>query len=317
MPYNNVIDRSDANALIPVQESQEILKVATEQSVVLRFLRRATMSSKTMRMPVLSTLPVAYWVNGDTGLKQTTEAQWQQKFITAEELAVIVPIPESVVDDASFDIWGEVRPLVAEAIGAALDAAVLFGVNRPASWPESIVELATLKGSNIVRGAVNGQDLAGDISDAMALVEADGFDVNGFIAKTGLRAAFRNLRDANGQFLFSPSMQAATPDLLWGLPLRYVKHAGAWVPAQAEMIVGDWQQAIIAIRQDINFKILDQAVISDAAGQVVLNLAQQDMVAMRVTFRAGYQVANPVTPLNPNEATRSPFAVLRPAGWRP
>ena len=38
--------------------------------------RRATMSTKTKALPVLSALPVAYWVNGDTGLKQTSEAAW-------------------------------------------------------------------------------------------------------------------------------------------------------------------------------------------------------------------------------------------------
>ena len=34
------------------------------------------MSAKFKKQPVLSALPVAYFVNGDTGLKQTTEAAW-------------------------------------------------------------------------------------------------------------------------------------------------------------------------------------------------------------------------------------------------
>ena len=84
---------------------------------------------------MLSALAQAYWVNGDTGLKQTTEMAWAGVTLEAEELAAIVPVPEAVVDDADFDLWGEVQAGLAEAVGLALDAAVFAGTNKPASWP--------------------------------------------------------------------------------------------------------------------------------------------------------------------------------------
>lgn len=316
MAYNDVIGRSDAAALIPEEASRQIFQNATQQSVVLRTMRQIRMSRKEFRMPVLSTLPTAYWVNGDTGLKQTTKIAWQNKFITAEELAVIVPVPETVIADSDFDIWGEVRPRIAEAIARALDAAVLFGTNKPASWPNSVVQDAAAAGNQLVRGSVSGQDLAGDISDVMKFVESDGFDVSGFMVNTTVRADLRNLRDTQKQFLFSPSMQAGTPDTLWGQPLLWIRNS-SFDGTQADVIAGDWNQAVIGIREDISFKILDQAVIQDNTGQIIYNLAQNDMVAMRVVFRAGFQIANPVTLSNTNNATRSPFGVLRPVGWTP
>jgi hypothetical protein len=66
-------------------------------------------------MPVLSALPVTYWVSGDTGLKHTSETAWAGVTLTAEEIACIVPIPEAVINDASFDVWTELRPALAEA----------------------------------------------------------------------------------------------------------------------------------------------------------------------------------------------------------
>ena len=42
-------------------------------------------------------------------------------------------IPQAVIDDSDFDIWAEARPLLIEAFGAKLDAAVFFGTDKPAA----------------------------------------------------------------------------------------------------------------------------------------------------------------------------------------
>ena len=44
---------------------------------------------------------------------------------------------------------------------------------------------------------------------------------------------------------------------------------------------------------------------------LVYNLPQQDMVALRLVFRAAYAVANPINYQQGTEASRYPFAVLR------
>ena len=61
----------------------------------------------------------------------------------------------------------------------------------------------------------------------------------------------------------------------------------------------------------MTYKLLTESVITDGAGAIQFNLSQQDMVALRLVFRAGYAVSNPINLQNSNAATRSPFAVLR------
>lgn len=103
----NVIDRSRAEALIREQVVSTIFQDAPKQSVVMQLGRKLpNMTSKQTRIPVLSMLPLAYWVNGDTGYKQTSRQAWENVYLTAGELAVIVPIPEAVLADAEFDILG-------------------------------------------------------------------------------------------------------------------------------------------------------------------------------------------------------------------
>lgn len=311
MPYDALIDRSGAEVLIPEANAREIIQGLPQTSAALSMFRTVRMSTKVRNQSVLSALPNAYWVNGDTGLKQTTDMGWGSKQMVAEELAVIVPVPEAVLDDAEYDIFGEVRPRLVEAFGEKIDAAVLFGDEKPASWTDpSIVEGAVASGNAVALGT--GDDAAADASEAMALVEDDGFDVNGFVARRRIRALLRNLRDANGNPIYSPSLTAGTPATLFGENITYVRNS-AWDDDAAELITGDFTQAVIGIRQDITFKVLDQAVISDADGKVILNLAQQDAVALRAVMRVAYAVNAPMTRYNMHLDDPFPFAVVTPA----
>lgn len=313
MPFESTITRSDANALIPEEVTRDIVQGVVTSSAFLQLARRLpNMSRAQQRIPVLSSLPTAYFVSGDTGLKKLTKQQWSNKYLDAAEIACIVPIPEAVLDDADYDIWGEVKPRVQEAFGAAIDGAVLIGTNKPDVWPDSILTGAINAGSTVTLGS--GEDIYDDImgeNGVLALVEEDGFVVNGHIAINTMKAKLRGLRDANGQPLFVRSMGEKTGYQLDGEPMQFVNNA-AFTAANAYMFSGDFQQAVYSIRQDMTYKILTEAVIQDAAGDIIYNLAQQDMVALRCVMRLAWQIPNPINLQSPVEASRYPFAVLVP-----
>ena len=307
-----MITRTDAEALIPVEVSREIMKNVSGGSAVLPLMKKLpNLTAKQRRIPVLASLAVAGFVTGDDGLKSVTTVNWDNVFINAEEIAVIIPIPEAVLDDADYDIWGEVKPQIVDAFGRVIDGALAFGTNRPTAWPEGLVPSATAAGHVVARGT--GLDIADDVGGEdglMALVEADGFNVNGFAGDVSIKSAFRGLRDKENGLLYQPSLQVGTPGTLYGQQINFVTN-GAWDKSKALMIGGDWSQAVYAFRQDMTYKLLDQAVISDAAGKIIYNLAQQDMVALRCVMRLGWALPNPINAMNPNKATRFPFAVLK------
>jgi hypothetical protein len=78
----------------------------------------------------------------------------------------------------------------------------------------------------------------------------------------------------------------------------------------AEAIIGDFTKGIIGVRKDVTVKLLTEATLVDGSGNTTYNLAQQDMIALRFTFRAAYQVANTITYDKQTEAERYPFAVM-------
>lgn len=309
-----IVDRQAAEALIQEQLIDTIQQDAPKQSVFMQLARKLpNMTSKQTRVPVLDMLPMAYWVNGDNGFKQTSEQAWDNVFLTAEELAVIVPVPEAVIDDASFDIMGEIQPRVVEAIGQRVDSAIIFGVNRPAGWPADIITRARQAGNNVAPGS--GTDYYNLIMGENGLidrVENSGRMVTGAVSAMGMRAKLRSIRTDSGQPIFKSDMQGSTQYALDGAPM-YFPQNGSFDTSVAQLVVGDWSQAVYAIRQDITVKILDQGVIQNpTTKEIQYNLAQQDMIALRVVFRMGWALPNPATRMDGDRVT-CPFAYLEPA----
>jgi hypothetical protein len=107
------------------------------------------------------------------------------------------------------------------------------------------------------------------------------------------------------------SLQAGGGWTLDDAPITFPKN-GALDPTRSLLFGGDWQQLVFAIRQDITYKVLTEGVIQDGNGAIQFNLAQQDMIALRVVMRLGWALPNPVNRVNTNDATRYPFAVLEP-----
>ena len=300
-----MITRQNAEALFTEDLVAEIIQGVTKQSAALRMFRRLpNMSSNIMRMRVLDALPMAYWVNDstDNGRKQVTNAAWANKYIVPAEIAVIVPIKEDVLDDASIDIWGEIRPRLVEAIGKKIDQAIFVGVDKPSAWRADLLSSIAQAGAYVAQG---GGTLYSAINDAMVKVEESGYNPTGIVGGVDVKGKFRMMLDTSGQPIKGTEIDE--------LPKAYIDN-GAWDKTKAQMIVGDFTQAVYSIRQDITYKVLDQAIIQNPSdGEIMYNLAQEDMVALRVVMRLGWEIPNPITALQPDEAVRFPFAAIQAA----
>lgn len=315
MAFNNVIDRATNPAIeLPEEVSREVIQEATASSVVMNLARNVRMSSKSYRQPVLDVLPNAYWVNGDTGLKQTTSVEWESISLTAEPLAVLVVVPDEFVDDAFVPIWSEVRPLIAQAFGKVIDNAALWGVNKPSSWPADVYTSAAAAGNYVEIGqnkglvaGTSGSDLATDVAAMGLQLANDGFALDAFAAQTGFNWRLVAMRDTNGAPIYTTNVGDNRAGL-YGIPFTESKN-GAW-NSEVKLIGGDWSKALVGVRQDMTFTMHTDAVITDESGVVVFNAMQQDSKIMRVVGRFGWAIANPVTNQNSTASTRSPFSLL-------
>lgn len=321
--FDAEIDRADAGPTIPEDASREIISMATEQSFVLTSFLRKQMSRKQQRRPVLDRKPIAYFTNADSALKQTSDVAWANIFLNAEPVATIVPIPDDVVSDSQVDLWEEIKPELTEAVAAAIDEAVFFGTGKPTLWPDPILTLCTAAGHAVAAGTST-VDVFDDLNACMVLVETDGYMPRKWVIAPRFQGTLRSTRDGNKGFLYPPqgpanvgAAAAGWKGAIWNVPafvsmMGMTGFSGAAVAGDAQAFILDTNHFLCAVREDIDFYISKDGVISDAAGVVVLNLLQQDSRAVRVVMRVAWVMSNPVTRINPTRATSLPAAVLTP-----
>lgn len=304
------IARSELSTIIQEEYSNELLASAAANSAALQAFRTVDMGTKTTNLPVLATIPEAEFVteSGDNSTKPTAQATWGNKQLVAEEIAVIIPIHENVVDDASTDVLDELTKQGGAAIGRTLDLAVLFGTNKPASWVSDDLLAAAVAADQLVTvGDVeDGDDLGGAILQAAELVDTAGWDPSGIAAPRGMKYRLANIRNVDGTPIFLPSLSSnpGSVDQVSGLDASWVS-GRVWERATAEAFVFDAERIIIGVRQDITVKFLSEATVGG------INLAERDMVALRFKARYAYVLGDTFT----EEGDESvPVAVVAPAG---
>ena len=298
------ISRSEVATLIQEAYADTLLNNAKEASTVLSAFQTVSMGTKTTHLPVLATLPAAGWVSesatASEGVKPQAEVTWADRTLVAEEIAVIIPIHEHVIDDATVAILSEVAALGGQAIGKKLDEAVLFGVDKPASWVSEDLLAAALAANQditVTDGDANENDIVGAVNQVAELIASAGYAPDTLLSSLAMRYKVANLRDANGLPIFRDESFAGFR--------TFFNRNGAWLPESATAFVVDSSRVRIGVRQDITVKFLDQATVGS------INLAERDMVALRLKARFAYVLGNGATAAG---ASKVPAGAVIPAG---
>ena len=297
------ISRAEVATLIQEAYADVLLDGAREASTALSAFPTVNMGTKLTHLPVLATLPEAGWVSESAtesgGIKPTSQVTWQDRTLVAEEIAVILPIHENVIDDATTAVLTELASLGGQAIGKKLDQAVFFGTDKPASWVSEDLLTAAVSASQdvtVVDGDANENDIVGAVNQVSELIAVNGWAPDTMVASLAMRYKVANLRDANGLPIFR--------DESFNGFRTFFNRNGAWAPESAVAIVADSSRIRIGVRQDIQVKLLDQATVSG------INLAERDMVAIRLKARFAYVLGVGATPTGEN---KTPVGVVLPA----
>jgi HK97 family phage major capsid protein len=289
----------DFSGVIPPEFSNQIIEEAVQASSVLRLAQLLPMGTTIQTLPIPATLPTATWVSAAGGRKGWTDLSLTTKSVHAEEVAAVTAIPDVYLEDSTINLWNWVRPRIAESIALALDSAVLFGTNAPATFPAGGVNAAAT-------AIAAGIDAVDTVNKAMGAVESQGLEIDGHAADLVVRQALRGVRANTGELLLG-TVQAGDAQIpsMYGVPIAYSSFplVGG---TNADFFTGDWDQLIIGVRQDIRYAMDPSAVIADATGKVLISGFQDNTTPLKVWARFGCAIIKPVTHRTPAGAT--PFA---------
>jgi HK97 family phage major capsid protein len=302
------ITRANVSTLIEEAYSHILLQSATASSTALSAFQTVNMGTKLTHLPVLATLPVAGWVGESAvdadGVKPQSKVTWENRTLVAEEIAVIVPVHENVIADATVSVLNEIASLGGQAIGKCLDLAVFFNVDKPASWTSlALVAAADDAGQvfPVTSGTANEDDIVGATNRCAKAIALQGWQPDTFISSLAVRYDVANIRDGLGNPIFRDESFAGFS--------TYFNRNGAWDDDEAVAVVVDSSRIKIGVRQDIQVKFLDQATLGTGADQI--NLAERDMVALRLKARFAYVLGTAATSMG--DSPRVPVAVVGPA----
>ncbi|MFZ3032250.1 MAG: phage major capsid protein [Candidatus Moraniibacteriota bacterium] len=285
-------DDTKAGLLIPDELRTEVLRIKETQYGLARremFYLPFSGPGNSRTIPALGTSVTVKWTD-EKGKKKSTQPKFSVITQTLKKLAAIVPFTEEILEDSAIDIVKLVGELFAEATAKEEDLQFFAGTGSP--WT-GILNNGSVNIVTMLTGEAN-DNLADELlrmQDATPSGAQDGAKY--FMHRSWLNR-IRKMKSSTGDYVYTKPSDGQ-PAMIWDKP---VVLSDAF-PSTADVQVGDpfvlygnlKQAAVFGDKQQLRVKLLDQATITDTDDSTIINLAEQDMVALRVVERVGYTVA--------------------------
>lgn len=292
--------KDQLTGFVPVEKAKGIMGFVAKGSALIPQSKLEPMTAPTKEFTFWADTPSAYWVGEGKRIK-TSVATFVNAIMEAHKIAVIIPCTKEKLNDTIINVFEEMKQPIADAIQQKFDMAGLFGIDSPFKF--NLFDNAVKNGMFIVDGTNPSLDL--DVSDVMALVEEEGMDVNGFIAHTGIKNRLRKLRDGDGNQLY---VEGTNTKEFYNVPITFAKGKASFDRERAQLFAGDWDKSRVGVYQGLEYETLREATLQDTlwTDGKPLSLAEQDMIALKVTARFAF------LPIN-----EKAFAILATKGTTP
>lgn len=292
---------SDAGYLIPEPLANEVIRLESIGYGKARslFAYHLLTQGNTKRITALGSTLSTFWIDEGEKIGSSTPS-FSIVTLALKKIGVIVPMTDEIVEDSGVDLTGLVAQLIREAIDQEVDLQFFQG--------DGTVWTGIFEGGNhdtaIVADKLGSSETIDDLrpSHIIGLVDNTSNAVNGkYLMHRTVLSKIRQLRqndDGTGDYLFNP-LGNDTYGTINGVPVELAEAAPTAASANGSgnkpiMMYGDFKRgAAYGEKSDVRLKMLDQATVTDEDGETVINLAEQDMIALRAIQRVGYKVTLP------------------------
>lgn len=211
-----IANDASAGYLAPPEYGNEILRTVVEYSPIRAYARVMQIAGPEIRYPKKLTGTNAQWVTEIEDRPESTMT-FGQVTLTPFELATFVDVSKQLLEDAAYDVEGELRTSFAEDFGVKEGAAFVNGDG--VGKPKGILQATGIQ--QVVTGAAAtlGTAPADLLIDAMSKLPSVYAQNGAWLMNRTTLASIRKLKDGQGAYLWQPSIQVGAPSTLLGRPI--------------------------------------------------------------------------------------------------
>ncbi len=222
--YNSLkIGEDDHGGFLAPDEFQKTLIDALQEQNIFRQLANViTTSSGDRKIPVVASKGTASWIDEEAAYPESDDS-FGQVSIGAYKLATMMKVSEELLGDSVFDIGSYIAKEFARRIGAAEEEAFFTG--NGSGKPLGI--LAATGGAETGINAASATAVTMDeVMDLFYALRAPYRRSSVFLMNDSTVKVLRKLKNANGDYIWHPSVAAGEPDTILNRPV----HTSAFIP---------------------------------------------------------------------------------------
>lgn len=239
---------------------QQILKGLEKNNPVRQYARVVQVSSGGATIPLQGSEPTAYWV-GETEQRQETTWTYGRKNIAVHEVAAFADVSQQLVEDAAFNIEGEVATELAKAFRKVESSALTVGdgFQKPFGFlTDTDIENAPSGHASQITA-----DALIDMYHALP-TEYAANAIWGMNRST--MAKVRKLKTGDGEYLWERSIQSGNPPSILGRPVIEFPTLGNVEASARPIVFADFSGYLLLDR--VNFGLLRDPLTQATRGMV-------------------------------------------------
>jgi len=245
---------TEGGYLVPDEYERTLVQALEEQNIFRQLAHVIHTSSGDRKIPVVASKGTAQWIDEEAQYPESDDS-FGQVSIGAYKLATMIKISEELLNDSVFDMPSYIATEFARRIGAAEEEAFFTGngTGRPLGI------LAETGGAQVGVTAAKADAVTFDeVMDLFYSLRSPYRRNAVFIMNDATVKALRKLKNGNGDYIWQPSVTAATPDTILNRPVYTSGFMPTLATGNKTILFGDLGYYWVADREGRSFKRLNE-----------------------------------------------------------
>ena len=245
-----------------------------------------TSGGETIQIPKTTSHSSATSEQAEAVAINASDPVFGQEELGAYKYATLIQVSRELLDDTGVDLEGYLAMQAGRAIGNALGVRLVLGDGS--SKPAGVATRSSLgvTGPASVAGGFGAQQTADRGADVLidlfysVISPYRSSQSCGWLMRDATAGVIRKIKDADGQYIWSPSIIPGTPDTLLSKPVFTDPNVAAIGLGNRSVIFGDFSQFFVRMAGPIRFERSDDFAFSS------------DLVTFRAILRADSELVD-------------------------